>query len=220
MSHGRETEVTVRIVLADDHYLVRHGIRQLLEMLAGVEVVAEASTGHELIAAVNAYAPDVIVTDISMPEMNGLEALAILRTLPQMPRVLVISMHDSPDFIRRAIQLGALGYISKDSTLFEIKHALQSVMSGHNYLSARISRLVLQTREHSPEELLTDRQREILVLLARGGASKEIAFALGLSSKTVDVHRARIMDRLGISDLPGLTMYCLRHGLIDTNPLV
>jgi DNA-binding NarL/FixJ family response regulator len=204
-----------RIVLADDHDLVRSGLKLLLEMVGGVKIVAEARNGEELLAAVRQQAPDLVLTDISMPGMDGLAALAALRVLPAPPRVLVVSMHDSPDFIRRALQLGAAGYVMKDSSPVEFEHALRSVMSGHPYLSAQVSLRLAQASERSPEELLTERQREILVLLARGRASKEVAFALGLSPKTVDVHRARIMERLGISDLPGLTLYCVRHGMID-----
>lgn len=204
-----------RVVLADDHDLVRSGLKLLLEMVRGVKIVAEARNGEELLAAVRHYAPDLVLTDISMPGMDGLTALAALRAMAHPPRVLVVSMHDSPDFIRRALQLGAAGYVMKDSSPVEFEHALRSVMAGHAYLSAQVSQRLVQASERSPEELLTGRQREILVLLARGRASKEVAFALGLSPKTVDVHRARIMERLGINDLPGLTLYCVRHGLID-----
>jgi DNA-binding NarL/FixJ family response regulator len=203
------------VVLADDHDLVRSGLKLLLEMVPGVTVISEARNGEELIAAVRLLSPDLVVTDISMPGTDGLTALATLRTLAHPPRVLVVSMHDSPDFIRRALQLGAAGYIMKDSSPVEFEHALHSVMAGHPYLSAAVSQRLVLATERSPEELLTDRQREILVLLARGQAAKEIAFALGLSPKTVDVHRARIMERLGINDLPGLTLYCVRHGLVD-----
>lgn len=207
--------LSARVVLADDHDLVRSGLKLLLEMVSGVKIVAEARNGEELVAAVRQHAPDLVLTDISMPGRDGLSALVELRALPNPPRVLVVSMHDSPDFIRRALKLGAAGYVMKDSSPVEFEHALRSVMAGHPYLSAQVSQRLVQASERSPEELLTERQREILVLLARGRASKEVAYALGLSPKTVDVHRARIMERLGINDLPGLTLYCVRHGMID-----
>jgi DNA-binding NarL/FixJ family response regulator len=124
-------------------------------------------------------------------------------------------MHDSPDFIQRALQLGAAGYVMKESSPLELEHAVLSLMAGLPYYSAHVSQRLLQARERSPEEMLTQRQLEILVMVARGQAAKEIAFALGVSPKTVDVHRARIMERLGINDLPGLTLYCVRHGLVD-----
>jgi len=205
----------VRIVLADDHDLVRSGLKLLLEMIAGVEVVSQARNGEELLAEVGRHTPDLVVTDLSMPGMDGLAALAALRAMPQPPRVLVVSMHDSPDFIRRALQLGAAGYVMKESSPLELEHAVRSVMAGLTYYSAQVSQRLLQAGERSPEEMLTERQREILALIARGQAAKEIAFRLGLSPKTVDVHRARIMERLGINDLPGLTLYCVRHGMID-----
>jgi DNA-binding NarL/FixJ family response regulator len=206
---------TVRIVLADDHDLVRSGLKLLLEMIAGVEVVGQARDGEELLVEVRRHAPDLVVTDLSMPGMDGLTALAAMRAMPRPPRVLVVSMHDSPDFIQRALQLGAAGYVMKESSPLELEHAVLSLMAGLPYYSAHVSQRLLQARERSPEEMLTQRQLEILVMVARGQAAKEIAFALGVSPKTVDVHRARIMERLGINDLPGLTLYCVRHGLVD-----
>ena len=206
---------SVRIVLADDHDLVRSGLKLLLEMIAGVEVVGQACNGEELLAAVQRLAPDLVVTDLSMPGMDGLAALAALHAMPQPPRVLVVSMHDSPDFIRRALHLGAAGYVMKESSPLELEQAVHNVMAGLQYYSAQVSQRLLQARERAPEELLTERQLEILVMIARGHAAKEIAFTLGLSPKTVDVHRARVMERLGINDLPGLTLYCVRHGLVD-----
>jgi DNA-binding NarL/FixJ family response regulator len=212
---GPSASRTIRIVLADDHDLVRSGLKLLLEMVAGVEVVGQARNGEELLAEVQRLAPDLVVTDLSMPGMDGLAALAALHAMPQPPRVLVVSMHDSPDFIRRALHLGAAGYVMKESSPLELEQAVHSVMAGLQYYSAQVSQRLLQARERAPEELLTERQIEILVLIARGQAAKEIAFTLGLSPKTVDVHRARVMERLGISDLPGLTLYCVRHGLVD-----
>ncbi|HWI10875.1 MAG TPA: response regulator transcription factor [Burkholderiaceae bacterium] len=214
-STGPNPGGTVRIVLADDHDLVRSGLKLLLEMVAGVAVVGQARNGEELLAEVGRHAPDLVVTDLSMPGMDGLTALAALRAMPQPPRVLVVSMHDSPDFIRRALQLGAAGYVMKESSPLELEHAVRSVMAGVPYYSAQVSQRLLLARERSPEEMLTERQLEILVLIALGQAAKEIAFKLSLSPKTVDVHRARIMERLGINDLPGLTLYCVRHGLVD-----
>ncbi|HEY2927116.1 response regulator transcription factor [Piscinibacter sp.] len=205
----------IRTVLADDHDLVRSGLKLLLEMMPGVKVVSEARNGDELLAAVDRDKPDLVVTDISMPGMDGLAALGRLRALAVPPRVLVVSMHDSPDFIRRALTLGAAGYLMKEGSPVELEHAVRSVMAGHSYLSPQVSHKLLQTHEPSPEELLTERQLEILVLIARGHATKEVAFKLGLSPKTVDVHRARIMERVGIDDVAGLTLYCVRHGLVD-----
>ncbi len=209
------TATKVRIVLADDHDLVRSGLKLLLERIEGVEVVGQGRNGEELLAEVRSHRPDLVVTDLSMPGMDGLTALAELRAMPQPPHVMVVSMHDSPDLIRRALQLGAAGYVMKESSPLELEHAVRRLMAGQPYYSARVTQRLLQARERPPEEMLTDRQLSILILIARGQATKEVAFTLGLSPKTVDVHRARIMERLGINNLPGLTLYCVRHKLVD-----
>ncbi|UUX94546.1 response regulator transcription factor [Aquabacterium sp. J223] len=205
----------VRTVLADDHELVRSGLKLLLQTIDSVQVVDEARSGVELLEKVRRLRPDLVVTDISMPDMDGLAVLEALRGQPAGPRVLVVSMHDSPDFIRRAIQLGASGYIMKESSALELEHAVLSVMRGLTYLGATASRRLAETPQPSPEERLTARQLEILKLIASGHGSKEIGFRLGLSSKTVDVHRARIMERLGIGDVASLTLYAVRHGLVN-----
>ncbi|AKJ30336.1 response regulator transcription factor [Caldimonas brevitalea] len=206
---------TIRTILADDHDLVRSGLKLLLEMVEGLKVVYEARNGAELIESAQRLKPDLVVTDISMPDVDGLTALSQLRAMSPAPKVLVVSMHDSPDFIRRAVQLGAAGYVLKESSPLELEQAVGSVMRGHAYFSAQVSQKLLQAKERAPEELLTERQLEILLMIARGLATKEVAFKLGLSPKTVDVHRARIMERLGINDVAGLTLYCVRQGLID-----
>jgi DNA-binding NarL/FixJ family response regulator len=206
---------TIRTVLADDHDLVRSGLKLLLGMIRGLEVVREARNGDELLTAVERDRPDLVVTDISMPGMDGLSALAKISAMQPAPRVLVVSMHDSPDFIRRAFKLGAAGYVMKEGSPVELEHAVRSVMAGQQYYSPQVAHRLLQTQERSPEEVLNERQVEILVLIARGHAAKEIAFKLGLSPKTVDVHRARIMERLGIDDVAGLTLYCVRQGLVQ-----
>jgi DNA-binding NarL/FixJ family response regulator len=205
----------IRTVLADDHDLVRSGLKLLLEMIDGVRVVEEARSGVELLEKVERLQPDLVVTDISMRDMDGLAALQVLAARAVMPRVLVVSMHDSPDLIRRAVQLGARGYIMKESSPLELEHAVLSVMQGHTYFSAPVSRRLAEAVERSPEELLTVRQLEILKLIASGFGSKEIGFQLGLSSKTVDVHRARLMERLGLGDVASLTLYAVRNGLVD-----
>jgi DNA-binding NarL/FixJ family response regulator len=205
----------IRTVLADDHDLVRSGLKLLLETVPGVTVVREARNGEELLDAVRRTSPDLVVADITMPGMTGLEALARLKGQPDAPRMLIVSMHDSPDFVRRAYKLGAHGYLMKEGSPVELEHAVRSVMAGQTYYGPQVSEKLLRATERSPEELLTDRQREILVLIGSGHATKEIAFKLGLSPKTVDVHRARIMERLGIDEVAGLTLYCVRHGLVD-----
>ncbi|HZN85848.1 MAG TPA: response regulator transcription factor [Burkholderiales bacterium] len=205
----------IRTVLADDHELVRAGLTLLLERVPRVRVVGQASSGEELLAVARRERPALVVTDISMPGMNGLAAIGELRALPDPPRILVVSMHDSPDFIRRAMTLGASGYVMKEGSAVELEQAVRRVMGGHTYFSPQVSQKMMQRPDPAPEEVLTERQLEILVLIASGHASKEAAFKLGLSPKTVDVHRARIMERLGIDDVAGLTLYCVRHGLVD-----
>lgn len=205
-------QALIRTVLADDHDLVRSGLKVLLERIEGLRVVAEASSGDELLALIDRVKPDLVVTDITMRGMDGLTALSQVRG---MAPVIVLSMHDSPDFIRRAYRLGAAAYLMKEGSAIELEQAVHQVLAGHVYYSPKISERLLLTSERPPEDLLTERQIQILVMIGRGQASKEIAFDLGLSSKTVDVHRARIMERLNIDDTVGLALYCVRHGLVD-----
>lgn len=205
----------IATVLADDHDLVRAGLKLLLQGLPGLEIVGEARNGRELLAAVASLSPALVVTDISMPEVDGIAAIEQIRRQAPAVRVLVVSMYNSPDFIRRAMQAGAHGYLMKDAPPFELEQAVHNVMHGRGYFSPEVSRQLLEGG--SPDATLTPRQIEILTLIGRGYATKEIAWRLGLSPKTVDVHRARIMERLGINDIAGLTLYCVRRGLVDPN---
>lgn len=209
-----ESAATVRIVLADDHDLVRSGIKALLSMVAGAEVIAEARSGQELINVVEALTPDLVMTDISMPGMDGITAIAHLRQSRPGVRLLVLSMYDTVDFVKRAVASGANGYLMKDAPPFELEQAVKSVMATGSYFSPAIAQRLLQPSEPTIQEELTERQIEILTLIAQGRASKEIAYDLGLSPKTVDVHRARIMERLQINDIASLTLYAVRKGLI------
>ena len=205
---------TVRVVLADDHDMVRSGIKALLSMVEGVEVVAEARNGQELITLVESLRPDLVLTDISMPVMDGITAIAHLHDSCPEVRLVVLSMYDTVDFVKRAVASGACGYLMKDAPPFELEQAVRSVMTSGSYYSPAVSQLLLQPSEPTVQDELTERQIEILRLIAQGRASKEIAFDLGLSSKTVDVHRARIMERLQINDIASLTLYAVRKGLI------
>ncbi|HVZ43025.1 MAG TPA: response regulator transcription factor [Ramlibacter sp.] len=204
----------VRVVLADDHDLVRSGIRALLEMVAGVEVIAEARNGQELVTLVGDLKPDVVMTDISMPVMDGIAAISEIHARFPDVRMLVLSMYDTVDFVKRAVSNGACGYLMKDAPPFELEQALRSVMASGSYFSPAIAQRLLQPSEPTVDDELTQRQVEILKLIAQGKASKEIAFELGLSPKTVDVHRARIMERLHLNDIASLTLYAVRKGLI------
>jgi DNA-binding NarL/FixJ family response regulator len=205
---------SIRVVLADDHDLVRSGIKALLSMIEGVEVIAEARDGRELIKLVESLNPDVVLTDISMPGMDGITAISNIHDKHPEVRLLVLSMYDTVDFVKRAVANGACGYLVKDAPPFELEQALRGVMATGSYFSPAIAQRLLQPSEPTVDDELTQRQVEILTLIAQGRASKEIAFQLGLSSKTVDVHRARIMERLRLNDIANLTLYAVRKGLI------
>lgn len=205
---------SIRVVLADDHDLVRSGIKALLSMVEGVEVIAEARDGQELIKLVESLMPDVVMTDISMPGMDGITAISEIHTKHPEVRLLVLSMYDTVDFVKRAVANGACGYLMKDAPPFELEQAVRSVMATGSYFSPAIAQRLLQPSEPTVDDELTHRQVEILKLIAQGRASKEIAYELGLSPKTVDVHRARIMERLRLNDIASLTLYAVRKGLI------
>jgi DNA-binding NarL/FixJ family response regulator len=204
----------IRVVLADDHDLVRSGIKALLTMVEGVQVIAEARDGRELVTLVESLLPDVVMTDISMPGMDGIAAIAEIHSRHPEVRLLVLSMYDTVDFVKRAVANGACGYLMKDAPPFELEQAVRSVMATGSYFSPAIAQRLLQPSEPTADDELTHRQVEVLKLIAQGKASKEIAFDLGLSPKTVDVHRARIMERLHLNDIASLTLYAVRKGLV------
>ena len=209
----------IRVLLADDHVLVRAGIRSLLDAMAQVEVVGEAGSGEEALALAAQLRPDVVVMDIAMKGMNGLEATARLREqLPEV-RVIVLSMYSSEEYVLQALRAGAAGYLVKDAATAELELALRGVVRGETWLSPSISRQTVDGYAQrmgagAEQEALTPRQREVLKLIARGRSTKEIAYDLNLSVKTVETHRAQIMERLGIRDLAGLVRYAIRVGLV------
>lgn len=213
--NGADAKPPLRVVLADDHDMVRAGIRSLLHRIAGVQVIAEAADGHELLAVLADVEPDVVMTDIAMPGMDGIEAIARIRELKPHVKVLALSMHTRVEIVRQAVEAGACGYLMKDAPPFELESALRGVATTGRYFSPAIAQLLLQPREPSLSDLLTKRQIEVFERLALGKASKEIAYELGLSSKTVDVHRARIMERLDLKDPASLTRYAIRIGMIQ-----
>jgi DNA-binding NarL/FixJ family response regulator len=204
----------IQVVLADDHDLVRSGIKALLSTVDGVEVIAEARNGNELLQLLETVKPDVVMTDISMPGMDGITAIAEIHSRYPEVRVVVLSMYDTVDFVKRAVANGACGYLMKDAPPFELEQALRSVMATGSYFSAAVAQRLLQPSEPTVDDELTVRQVEILTLIAQGKSAKEIAFELGLSPKTVDVHRARIMERLRLNDIASLTRYAVRKGLV------
>jgi DNA-binding NarL/FixJ family response regulator len=214
---------TLRILLVDDHALVRAGIGELVQKLLGVEVIGEASNGRQALEIVQAQMPDLVLLDIGMKELNGLDvAERITRDYPGV-KTLILSMHANEEYVLRALRAGACGYMLKDSAITELKLAIDAVLAGKTYLSPSISRSVIDSylnRTAAPArknslELLTPRQREILQLIAEGNSTKEIAANLNLSAKTVETHRAQLMERLDIYDVASLVRFALREGLIQ-----
>ena len=209
----------LRVLLADDHALVRAGMRSLLRDIEGVEVVGEAADGGQALALAERERPDVVLLDIAMKGMNGLEAAARFRELHPGIKVIILSMHASEEYVLQALRAGAAAYLIKDSATAELEIALRSVMRGETYLSPAISRQVVEgyvqrVGAGTGEDPLTPRQREVLKRIAEGRSTKEIAFDLGLSVKTVETHRAQIMERVGIRDVAGLVRYAMRTGLV------
>ncbi|MEQ1803939.1 MAG: response regulator transcription factor [Burkholderiaceae bacterium] len=211
----------VRVVLTDDHQLVRAGLRLLLAQMPLIEVVAEAGDGFEALRQIALHEPAIALLDVSMPGMSGLEVLREVRARHPQTKVLVLSMYDNQEYVTEAIQAGAAGYLLKDCAVDELARAMAAVARGETYLSPSVSHQLVRAITHPSGSLadspLTPRQEEILRLVAGGGSSREIAQQLGLSVKTVETHRAQIMDRLAIHDLAGLVRYAVRTGLISSD---
>ena len=211
----------VRVLLADDHTLVRAGLRKLLEAMPEVEVVGEASDGLALLALAGQLRPTLVLMDIAMPGLNGLEATARLARQSPDIRVLILSMHQNEEYVRQALRHGAAGYLLKDAAPMELDLAIQAVLRGETYLSPAVSRGVVSDYvqrlrgEETPGTQLTPRQREVLQLVAEGHSTKEIARRLDLSVKTVDTHRSQLMKLLDIHEVAGLVRYAMRVGLIS-----
>ena len=210
------------LILADDHALVRAGIRTLLEKLDGVEIVAEAGDGRQTLVLVEQHLPDVVIMDISMPGLNGLDTTARIAREQPRTKVLILSMHTSEEYVLLALRAGATGYLLKDAATVELGVALAAVRRGETYLSPTISKEVLarhrqQSLDPKTESIkaLTPRMREIVQLIAEGRSTKEIAFLLNLSVKTIETHRMHLMARLDLHDVAGVVRYALRTGLIS-----
>jgi DNA-binding NarL/FixJ family response regulator len=211
----------IRVVLADDHALVRAGFRALLQSLPDMEVVAEAGDGREALRLITLHQPDVVLMDIGMPGLNGLEAAArVVEESPQ-TRIIILSMHATEEYVLRALRTGAVGYLLKDAGTTELELAVRAVMRGEMYLSPAVSKHVIAeyvqrvSSEPNSFEQLTPRHREILQLIAEGQTTKEIAQILNLSVKTVETYRTQLMERLDIHDIAGLVRYAIRMGLIS-----
>jgi DNA-binding NarL/FixJ family response regulator len=211
--------MTTRILLADDHALVRQGFRSLLAAIADFEVVGEAANGREALRLIRALAPDVVLMDIAMPELNGLDATARSLHEQPSPRVIIVSMHSTESYVLEALRAGAVGYILKDADAGELERAIRCVARGERYLSPSVSHhlieRVVSAEKAAEREPLTPRQREVLQLIAEGRSTREMAEALHLSVKTVETHRSQLMQRLQVFDVAGLTRYAIRIGLVD-----
>jgi two-component system, NarL family, response regulator NreC len=207
-----------RILLADDHAVVRQGFKMILGAQVDMEIVGEAANGREAVELAAQLHPDIVVMDVAMPELNGIEATRRLLAANPHIRVIALSMHKDSVYVREILRAGARGYLLKDSGADDLVKAIRAVAGGESYLSPAVSNAVLDDyRKHvtNPIDLLTSREREVLQMLAEGKTNKEIAVVLNLSVYTVDAHRGRIMEKLNLHSINELVRFALRNGLID-----
>jgi len=208
----------IRILLADDHAVVRQGFKMILAAQAEMEIVGEAGNGREAVDLAQKLKPDVVVMDVAMPELNGIEATRRLAASSPHTRVLALSMHKDSVYVREILRAGARGYLLKDSVAADLVSAVRAVAAGEGYLSPAVSDAVLNDyRRHvtNPIDQLTSREREVLQMLAEGKTNKEIAVVLNLSVYTIDAHRGRIMEKLNVHSINELVRFAVRNGLID-----
>ena len=209
----------IRVYIADDHAIIRDGLRALLEARDDIEVVGDAGDGRQAVAEIRSVRPDVVLMDISMPQMNGIEAAALVRDAAPQARVIMLSMHATSEHLFRALQAGARGYVLKNSAGGELVDAVRAVHAGKRYFSAKIADLLVDgyvrdERPTSPMQDLSARERQILQLIAEGGTSAEVARTLSLSPKTVETYRSRLMQKLGVKNLPELIKFAIQNRLI------
>ncbi len=214
--------MTVRVLLADDHAVVRDGLRLLLEAQPDIEIAGESGNGRDAVRKARTLHPDIVILDVAMPELNGIEAAERIRDLDPSIRIIILSMYSTKEHIFRALKAGANGYLLKESAATEVLAAVREVSSGRRYLSHKVSDEIVQgflhpeTRDEveTPLDRLSPREREILQLVAEGKSSAEIGRSLFLSPKTIDTYRSRLMRKLGISDLASLVRFAVQHGVI------
>ena len=213
----------IRVLLADDHALVRAGIRALIDVMEGVEVVAEAGDGEEALRLIREHQPDVVLLDITMPQRSGFDVLEEARRDFPGVKIVILTVHDAGEYAIRALRAGASGFLTKSAASAELKQAIEMVVRGETYISPAISRKTLleygkgASPGSGPLADLTPRQQEILKLIAEGSSTKKIARSLNISVKTVESHRAQLMDRLNIHDVAGLVRYAIRIGIVELN---
>ena len=218
------SEESLRVVIADDHSVVRQGIRGVLEEIDGLDVIGEVGDGVEALGMVTDLSPDVVVLDVNMPAMSGLEVTMALREEGSPVRVLILSMHDDPEYVLQAVRAGADGYVLKDVSPAELRDAVIAVHEGRDHFTARVTQQlsVGLRREIEEEQLrarlssLTQREREVLLLVAQGLTNREAGGQLEISPRTVETHRERVMDKLRIRTVAGLTRFVVEHSLDDT----
>ena len=213
--------MAITVFIADDHAVMREGLRLILQAEGDITVIGDAPDGRQAVREIQRLAPDVVILDIAMPVLNGIEATAQISNSKAAARVIILSMHSSKEHIFRALEAGAMGYLLKESAGKEMVKAVRAVYSGQRFLSDRISHKViedyiLQRRADSKESLikqLSPREREVLQLVVEGQSSAQIARSLFLSPKTVETYRSRLMHKLGIKDLPALVKFAIQHGI-------
>lgn len=214
---------TIRIMLVDDHPLMREGLRAVLESEIDMEIVAQAVEGHTAVAEAERSQPDIVIMDIAMQGLNGLESTRLILSRVPQTRVIILSMHTNAEYVEQALRAGASGYLVKHGIKSELILAIRSIYRGDKYLTSSISSSVIDgflswveiEDQPSPLEILTSREQEILKLLAEGSSSQEIAQFLTISAKTVDRHRANIMEKLDIHNIAGLVRFAIKFGLIN-----
>jgi len=209
--------MTLRVMIADDHQLMREGLRALLASAADIAVIAEVGDGREAVRRAEELRPDVVIMDIAMPVLNGIEAALILRRTCPATRIVMLSMYSTSEHVYRALEAGAAGYLLKESAGTEVLAAVRAVHAGGRYLSKAVADLVqawdARANHGSPLERLSARERQVLQLVVEGKSSAEIARTVHLSPKTVETYRSRIMGKLGVGDVPALVKFAIQHGL-------
>lgn len=212
----------IRIILADDHQLFRRGLRALLEQQPDLSIVAEAKDGREAVAAARSLRPDVLVADIGMPNLNGIEAARQLKESSSDTAIVIVSMHSDESYVLRALKAGAKGYLLKDSAEDDLIRAIRAVTNGKSFFSPAVSKVLLddyvrklqKLGAEDPYDLLTPREREILQLVVEGKSNKDVANMLSLSVYTVETHRSNLMEKLNLKGVPELMLYAVRKGII------